>query len=67
MYRQFVLRADGNYYLTCWLKDDHRLQLGTSLTLKDDPLPERQWRVWERYSKSLDAPPERKWKVGGLL
>lgn len=53
----------GNEYLLCWLEDDPRLVPGRGLTLKGDV---REWRVITRYNRTLDAPPEKRWQVGGL-
>lgn len=62
-WRQFELRSMGNEYLLCWLEDDPRLVPGRGLTLKGDV---REWRVITRYNRTLDAPPEKRWQVGGL-
>ena len=65
MYRQFDLRSD-DHRLTCWLEDDQRLRPGMLVTLKGDS-EHRYWEVMRAWSVSLDAPPERRWHVGGLL
>jgi hypothetical protein len=75
MYRQFMLHSDGGFELICWLKDDARLTRGRGLTLKGDSTlarhlsggPPRSWYVMERYETLLAKPPEKKWKVGGLV
>jgi hypothetical protein len=64
MYRQFELRHDDQR-LTCWLEDDARLRPGTLVALKGDE--ERHWEITRASQMRLDAPPDRRWKVGGLL
>lgn len=66
MYRQYELRSD-DHRLTCWLESDHRLTTGTLLTLKNHPEPERHWEVVRVSGWTFSDPPERRWKVGGLM
>lgn len=63
MYRQFTLKR-GDTYRVCWLADDQRLKIGTSLTLKHDD--DQQWSVDSKSDVILNHPPDKRWKVGGL-
>lgn len=63
-YRQFQLTAPGYVTLICWLRDERALQVGRRLRLKDDG---RIWTIAVRYEQTLDTPPQKDWKVGGLL
>lgn len=68
MYRQFDLQS-GNAFMTCWLKcdgtDGAKLREGVRLTLKHDP--ERTWSVVAMRSQIQREPPNRFWKIGGLV
>ena len=68
MYRQFDLRTDDRR-VTCWLKWDGELQTrlrpGALVTLKHEP--DTWWSVERMYDPVLRTPPERFWKVGGLM
>lgn len=65
MYRQFDLRSD-DHRLTCWLEDEARLRPGVLVTLKGDT-EERHWEIVRASSTRLATPPDRRWRVGGLL
>lgn len=64
-YRQFDLRSD-DHRLTCWLESDARLRPGVLVTLKGD-LDERHWEIVRASQMQLADPPEKRWRVGGLL
>lgn len=66
MYRQFQLRHDDTR-MTCWLlATDARLRPGALVTLKGDP-QERHWEVTHISQMTLESPPEKRWRVGGLM
>jgi hypothetical protein len=67
-YRQFALQA-GVSRLVTWLEDDKRLKVGARLTLAKGPAADEAtvWTVAQRYSEVRDVPPNRDWKVGGLV
>lgn len=65
IYRQYDLRSD-DHRLTCWLEVDHRVRVGTLLTLKEDS-EDRHWEVLRVSQMEVTAPPEKRWRVGGLL
>lgn len=65
IYRQYHL-ISADLQLRTWLEDDPRLMVGTVITLKRGYEPERRWTVNERSDMTLDRPPTRPWKVGGL-
>jgi hypothetical protein len=72
MYRQFHLRHSSSTgqdaQLICWLRADNpKLQPGALVTLKDDPVPDRYWEVKHVFGPVRDAPPDTRWRVGGLL
>ena len=64
MYRQYDLRSD-DARLTAWL-DDASLRVGTLVVLRGDE-HERWWEVVRRHDPVLSQPPEKRWRVGGLL
>lgn len=67
MYRQFDLRHDDTR-MTCWLlATDRRLRPGVLVTLKNDPVEQRHWEVIRVSQHSQEQPPDKRWKVGGLL
>jgi hypothetical protein len=61
--RQVRLRAGGNTELTCWV--DKHVKVGNLITLKNSDDPGELWTVMEVYDTG--APPERGWKVGGIM
>lgn len=66
MYYQYDLEHESSpvqaTILTCWL-DGRRLGVGQQLTLRGD---DRRWTVLRAGVHALDAPPNQRWKVGGL-
>lgn len=62
MLKQFDLECGGSRR-TCWLDDDNRLRAGMHVTLKGET---QRWKVKGIYTTQLSAPPEKRWKVGGL-
>jgi hypothetical protein len=68
MYRQTELKSlglhDEDYRMTAWLRDEPGLKVGALVTLVGDT---RTWEVLRLSHLRLPAPPEAKWKVGGLL
>ena len=65
MWRQYHLVSNGRH-LTTWLKDNPKLKIGTLLTLKNHPEPERVWAIALKSEITLDQPPDQRWHVGGL-
>jgi hypothetical protein len=66
MYRQFQLRSDDRRMI-CWLyADDARVKPGALVRLKGDT-ENKWWEILEAFTTRLDAPPEKRWRVGGLL
>lgn len=64
--RQFDLEDTKGARLTCWLRDDPRLKVGTIVTLRETL--NRRWRIVNRYSTVVeDADINRHWRVGGLV
>lgn len=63
MFKQYLLRHD-DHRLTCWLEVDTRVRVGSLITLKND---DRVWEVLHASSITLPTPPEKRWRVGGLL
>lgn len=77
MWRQFHLVTDVGHrtgigphrstqQLRCWLRDDPRLQVGARISLKREDEPESPWMIDERSEMTLNRPPTKEWKVGGL-
>ena len=62
-YRQYTLRS-GKHEVVCWLQHGPALHVRRRLTLKGDP---RVWEIVARHAPLLDEPPDKAWKVGGLL
>lgn len=63
MFRQIDLRSD-DHRLTAWVREQPGLKVGALITLVGD---ERTWEVLRLSTLRLDAPPESRWRVGGLL
>jgi hypothetical protein len=63
MFRQVELRS-GDDRLTCWLEEQPGLKERARLTLKGDA---RTWTVEHIFSMRLERPPQKDWKVGGLV
>lgn len=64
MFRQYDLRSDDDF-MTCWLEDDARIRVGSLVALKGNE--GKWWEIKRVYRTALSSPPERRWKVGGLL
>lgn len=62
-YRQFDL-SSGDTRMRTWLEDDERLRVGTRLTLRGD---DRVWTIESWFGVTLEDPPHKDWKVGGLV
>lgn len=63
--RQFDLEDGKGARLTCWLRDDKRLQVGVVVTLRETL--NRRWRIMARHNTVVeDAKLNRHWRVGGL-
>lgn len=63
-YRQYELKTDDRR-LTCWLKEAPAVKVGSLITLKHEP--DVWWEVLAVSSVRQHEPPERFWKVGGLV
>ena len=63
-YKQYELR-DGDSRMTCWLKEAPAVKAGSLITLKHEP--DRWWEVVAVHGPKQHEPPERFWKVGGIL
>lgn len=65
VYRQYELKQ-GQSRMTCWLQSAKKLAVGTKLTLHGDA-PRGWWTVIANAKIELPTPPDRRWKVGGLV
>jgi len=63
MFRQYVL-SNGNRRRVGWLNREPALKRGMRVVLKGDL---RLWTVEHAGTVTLTTPPERTWKVGGVI
>lgn len=66
MYRQYHLTSDSGVTTTAWLKSPAKLREGTKLTTKEHG-PQVIWTVVRAGRLEREHPPDRTWKVGGLM
>ena len=63
-YQQYDLQS-GHIRTVGWLEWKHPLKRGTMLTLKHSG--DQVWTVTSVHREVRDTPPDRTWKVGGLV